>query len=140
MRWLVGDKETARALCKAALEFGRSLPGDVRERSYPMHLPMLMLATVEDYECIPHYRGGSREPQALGPQPGRRVDRPQGRGGPLPNGAGVRFGHRSRDRKERALRLAAKVNQALLVKAEPVVAIEGDRYHRLRRSWSFRRG
>ncbi len=50
VRWLVADKETARALCKTALEFGRSLPGDVRERSYPMHLPMLMLATVEDYE------------------------------------------------------------------------------------------
>jgi hypothetical protein len=127
VRWLVGDKETAGALCKKALELGRSLPRDVHERSYPMHLPMLMLATVEDYEGafriieeVPErlrYWALSQVVQSIGQRAG--VDRNQQQpafDSPI-----------DRETAKHALRLAAKVNQALQVKDDPFASAE-DRY------------
>jgi len=127
VRWLLGDKEIARALCKTALGFGRSLPPDVLERSYPMHLPMLMLATVGDYEGA--FRIVEEVPEQLRCWAINNVVESIGRR------AGVDRNQQEpafdspidRETAKNALRLAAKVNQALQVKEEPF-AFDGDRY------------
>ena len=119
LRWLLGDKEIARALCKTAFDFGRSLPPDIRQRSYPMHLPMLMLATVEDYEGA--FRIVGEVPELVRCWAIEQVVESIGRR------AGVDRDHYDpkfdssidRESAKNALRLAAKVNQELQVNEEP---------------------